>query len=91
MRATVMYTLLRVLVFAVTAAVLALFGVHGITLLVVALLISAIVSLPLLSRFRDRMSASLSGKMTGFRSRLEAGTRAEDRDEADVPVSQPRR
>lgn len=90
MRATLTYTLLRVVLFLVTAAILAMFGVHGITLLAVALIISAILSLPLLSRFRDRMSASVAGGVTRFRSRLDAGTKAEDADEADVPVSQPR-
>ena len=54
MRATLAYTLLRLLIFLAAALVLALFGVHGITLIVIALLISAIVSLPLLSRYRDQ-------------------------------------
>jgi len=80
MRATLFYTLLRVLLFLAAAVVLALCGVHGITLLVVALIISSIISLPLLSRYRDRMSVSLSGRITGFRTKLEEGTKAEDRD-----------
>ncbi len=78
MRATLSYTLLRLLLFFAVAIILALFGVHGITLLVVALIISSIISLPLLSRLRDRMSSSLSGRVTGFRSKLDAGTKAED-------------
>ena len=49
---------------------------HGITLLVVALIVSSIISLPLLSRLRYRMSSSLSGRVTGFRSKLDAGTKA---------------
>ena len=65
MRATLSYTLLRLLIFFAAAIVLALFGVHGITLIVVALVISAIVSLPLLSKLRDRMSTSLSGRIEG--------------------------
>jgi hypothetical protein len=80
MRATLTYTLLRILLFFAAAVVLALFGVHGITLLAVALIISSILSLPLLSRFRDRMSASLSRRVNSFHARLDEGTRAEDSD-----------
>jgi hypothetical protein len=80
MRATFAYTLLRLLLFCAVALVLALFGVHGITLLAVALVISSIVSLPLLSRLRDRMSTSLSGKIDRFHTRLDEGTKAEDVD-----------
>ncbi len=80
MRATLTYTLIRVLLFLAAALILALFGVHGITLIVVALVISSIISLPLLSRLRDRMSSSLSGRIARFSSDLDAGTRSEDRD-----------
>jgi uncharacterized membrane protein len=80
MRATLSYTLLRLLLFFAAVLVLALFGVHGITLVVVALVVSSIISLPLLSRLRDRMSTSLSGKIGGFQSRLDEGTKAEDVD-----------
>ena len=80
MRATLSYTLLRLLLFFAAAIVLALFGVHGITLVVVALVISSIISLPVLSKLRDRMSTSLSGKIGGFQSRLDRGTKAEDSD-----------
>ena len=80
MRATLSYTLLRILIFFAALLILALFGVHGITLLAVALVISSIVSLPLLSKLRDRMSVSLTGRMERFRSRLDEGTRAEDTD-----------
>jgi hypothetical protein len=80
MRATLSYTLLRLLIFFAAAIILALFGVHGITLVVVALIISAIISLPLLSKLRDRMSTSLSGRVARFGSELDAGTKAEDVD-----------
>jgi hypothetical protein len=80
MRATLSYTLLRVLLFLVVALMLALFGVHGLTLIVVALLVSAIISLPLLSRLRDRMSTSLAGRVGKFSARLDEGTRGEDTD-----------
>ena len=80
MRATLSYTLLRLLIFFAAALVLALFGVHGITLIVIALVISAIISLPLLSRYRDGMSRSLSGRMGAFKAKLDQGTKAEDVD-----------
>jgi hypothetical protein len=80
MRSTLAYTLLRLLLFCAVALVLALFGVHGITLLVVALLISSIISLPLLSKIRDRMSTSITGKVDGFNARLDESTKAEDAD-----------
>jgi hypothetical protein len=80
MRATLSYTLLRVMLFLAAALVLALFGVHGITLLAVALGISAVLSLLLLSRLRDRMSASLTRRVDRFHARLDEGTRAEDAD-----------
>jgi hypothetical protein len=80
MRATLNYTLLRLLVFLAAAVVLALFGMRGIGLIVGALFISAIISLPLLSRVRDRMSSSLSGRIDKFRANLDEGTKAEDAD-----------
>jgi uncharacterized membrane protein len=80
MRATMAYTLLRLLLFFAVALVLALFGVHGISFLVVALVISSIISLPLLSKLRDRMSTSITGKVDSFKARLDAGTKAEDAD-----------
>jgi Protein of unknown function (DUF4229) len=80
MRATLSYSLLRLLIFFAAALVLALFGVHGLTLIVVALVISAVVSLPLLSRYRDAMSRSLSGRMDVFKTKLDHGTKAEDTD-----------
>ena len=80
MRATLSYTLLRLLIFFAAALVLALLGVHGLTLIVIALVISAIVSLPLLSRYRDSMSQVLSGRMDNFKAKLDRGTKAEDVD-----------
>jgi Protein of unknown function (DUF4229) len=80
MRATMSYTLLRLLLFFAAALVLGLFGVRGIMLVVVALVVSSIVSLPLLSKLRDRMSTSLSGRIGNFQDRLDEGTKAEDVD-----------
>jgi hypothetical protein len=80
MRATLTYTLLRVLIFLAVGLILALSGLRGIPLILLALVISAILSLLLLSRLRDRMSVSLSGRISRFGSKLDAGTRAEDND-----------
>jgi hypothetical protein len=80
MRATIAYTLLRLLLFFAVAMLLALFGVHGFTLLIVALIISSIISLPVLSKLRDRMSTSITGKVDTFSARLDEGTKAEDVD-----------
>jgi hypothetical protein len=80
MRATLSYTLLRLLLFFAAALLFGLFGLRGIALIVVALVVSSIVSLPLLSRLRDRMSTSLSGKVGGFKARLDDGAKIEDVD-----------
>jgi hypothetical protein len=80
MRATLSYTLLRVTIFLAVALILALFGVHGLTLIVVALLISAIISVPLLSSLRNRMSASLANRIGKFGARIDEGSRGEDGD-----------
>jgi hypothetical protein len=80
MRATLYYTLLRLLLFFAVAIILALFGVHGIALLVVALIISSIIALPVLSKLRDRMSRSLTSRVDRFHADLNAGTKAEDED-----------
>jgi hypothetical protein len=80
MRATLSYTLLRLLLF--FAAILALYwaGVGGIMLVFLAAVISALISYVVLSRLRDSMSMSLSARMTRFRQRLDEGTRSEDVD-----------
>jgi len=80
MRATLTYTLLRLLLFLAAAIILALFGLRGIPLILLALIISAITSLLLLSKWRDRMSISLSARFTRFGSKLDSGTKAEDTD-----------
>jgi len=80
MRATLTYTLLRVLIFLAVGLILALFGLRGIPLILLALVISAILSLLFLSRLRDRMSISLAGRMSRFGAKLDAGTRSEDTD-----------
>ncbi len=80
MRATMSYTILRLLLFFAVLIVLYFLGIGGIALVALAAVISALVSFVLLSRLRDKMSASLFTKVTRFRERLDEGTRSEDID-----------
>jgi H+/gluconate symporter-like permease len=79
-RALLSYSFLRIAIFFVVLLVLALAGVHGFLLLLVAAAASALVSLVTLSRLRNTMSASITRRMTNFRERLDEGTKAEDTD-----------
>ena len=85
MRSTIAYTTARILLFVAATALLYLAGFRGLLLLGVALLVSGILSYVLLSRQRDAMSGAISARLGGargalndFRSRLDAGTAAED-------------
>jgi cell division protein FtsW (lipid II flippase) len=80
MRATFAYTSARILIFVVSLILLYLAGFRQLLLIGVALVVSGIVSFVLLSRQRDAMSAALAGRISSFRGRLDAGTRAEDDD-----------
>ena len=72
------YTVLRVLLFAGVALVLALVGARGLLLLALAILISGLVSFPLLSGRRDAMSAALTERSGRMRARLDRGAASED-------------
>jgi hypothetical protein len=80
MRATMNYTILRLLLFFAALIVLYFLGIGGIALVALAALISALISFVVLSRLRDKMSASLFTRVTRFRQRLDEGTRSEDID-----------
>jgi hypothetical protein len=80
MRATMSYTVLRLLLFFAALLVLYFLGIGGIALVALAALISALISFVVLSRLRDSMSASLFARVTRFRERLDEGTRSEDVD-----------
>jgi small-conductance mechanosensitive channel len=80
MRATLSYTILRLLLFFAAILVLYWIGVGGFMLVILAALISALISYVVLSRYRDAMSTSLTGRLTRFRERLDEGTRSEDVD-----------
>lgn len=82
------YTLLRVLLFVVVAALLFASGARDFTLLVLAIVLSGLVSLVLLRRPRDRVVEDVAGRIenrgprTGLMGRIsrriEEANRAED-------------
>jgi Protein of unknown function (DUF4229) len=80
MRATLSYTLMRLLLFLASLILVYFAGGRGFLLVALALVISGIISFVVLSRQRDAMSGALSARVRGFRERLEEGTRAEDSD-----------
>jgi len=80
MRATFAYTAARFLLLAVVFALLYLAGARGLLLVGLALGISGIISLIVLSPQRDAMSGAITSKISSFRQRLDEGTDAEDDD-----------
>ncbi|MFB4305580.1 DUF4229 domain-containing protein [Actinomadura sp. GTD37] len=78
MRSVILYTLARLAIFAATAGVLALFGARGFLLLLLALLISGVVSYVLLSAQRDRMSATVTRGIRAQRGKFEKSLTKED-------------
>ena len=87
MRSVVAYTFARILLFVAALAALYLIGARGLILVALALLVSGLASYVVLSKARDRMSESLSGRLGGMRSRvkefgqrLDDGAQAEDED-----------
>ncbi len=80
MRATVVYSAARMLLFVVATALIYRAGARGWLLLALALVVSGVASYVLLSRQRDAMARSLAGSLRGFRSRIDAGARSEDDD-----------
>ena len=74
------YTLLRLVLFLAALILLYLVGARGLLLFGVALLASGLISFVALSRQRDAMAGALTGRVRGFRRRLDEGARAEDQD-----------
>jgi hypothetical protein len=72
------YTSARLVLFILTAIVLALLGMHGVGLLLVALLVSGLLSYVLLTRMRDAMSAAVVARTA--RTGRTDGTDGTDRD-----------
>jgi uncharacterized protein (DUF58 family) len=74
------YNMLRLLLFAVVFIVLYVAGARTLLLFGLAFLVSGILSYFLLAPQRAAMAGELSARVRGFRHRLDAGTRAEDRE-----------
>jgi hypothetical protein len=78
MRATLFYTVLRLGLFIVVFGLLFVAGARSLLLVAGAILVSGILSYFVLNAQRAAMSSSISRRITDFRERLDAGTRAED-------------
>ncbi|MEU5876823.1 DUF4229 domain-containing protein [Spirillospora sp. NPDC047279] len=78
MRSVLFYTVARLGIFLATAAVLALFGARGVLLLLMALLISGIISFVLLSGQRDAMSSAVTSGWVGRRKKFDESRAKED-------------
>ena len=80
MRATLFYTVLRFGLFIVVFGLLYAAGLRYVPLLLLSILISGVISYFALNSQRAAMSGAISRRVTNFRERLDAGTRAEDDD-----------
>ncbi|MDT0300538.1 DUF4229 domain-containing protein [Streptomonospora wellingtoniae] len=89
MRSVLAYTAARLLLFAVTYAILYLLGARGLLAAAMAVLISGLVSYVLLSRQRDAVSGALAGgigRVRGMGRRLEEGAAKEDEAQRAEPA-----
>lgn len=76
------FTVLRLLLLgAVWLLVQLATGLRGLTAIVVALLISGLISLVVLDRQRDAMGRVVAGFFRGINARIDASARAEDDEE----------
>ena len=87
MRATLSYTLGRLVLFVAVLELMYLAGARGLLQVGLALLISGIISFVVLSPLRDAMSGSITSRISGFRERLDEGSRAEDDEDRDGAAS----
>jgi NADH:ubiquinone oxidoreductase subunit 2 (subunit N) len=78
MRATLAYTAVRFVLFAVAVGLIYLAGARGLLLIALALLVSGAASYILLSRMRDSMASSINRRIESVRSRIDEGSRVED-------------
>lgn len=72
------YTLLRLGLLAATAGLLWLVGLRGLPLLLVAFLVSGIISLVVLSKARDEVSVALSTRVGTINRRLDEPPPSQD-------------
>lgn len=85
------YTLLRVALLLVTAAVLYLLGLRGLWLALVAVLASGVISVVVLMRQRDAASSSLDTRLQRLNARIDEAAATEDRDPPEAPDPSERR
>ncbi len=72
------YTLLRLVMFLGCLVLLRLVGVRGFPLVVLAIFVSAMVSLVFFARQRDEVAGSLADRARRARERLDRGAASED-------------
>lgn len=75
------YTAARVLLLLVVFGVLALLGMRGVALIVLAFLLSGAISLLLLNGPREGMAGGIAGRMRRWNARIDESSRAEDVDD----------
>jgi sensor domain CHASE-containing protein len=80
MRTVLIYSLSRLALFAATAGVLFLVGFRGFLVLALAILISGVISLVLLSRQRDAVSSAVTERASRIQRGLAEGAAREDTD-----------
>lgn len=85
--AFIRYTTLRLAMLIAVGAVSYLLGLRDILLLIVAFLVSGILSLVLLDRQRDAMGASVGGLFSRINARIDASAKAEDDEEPQPPAA----
>lgn len=86
--AFIRYTTLRLAMLIAVGGVGYLLGLRDILLLIVAFLVSGILSLVLLDRQRDAMGASVGGLFARINARIEASARSEDVEDEQGPSQQ---
>ncbi len=81
MLAFIRYSTLRLAVLLVVGAVCYLVGLRGFMLLLVALIVSGVLSLFVLDRQREALGESVGGVLSRINARIDANTRSEDVDD----------
>ena len=72
------YTAARVVLLAVVAGILYLVGARGFLLLVLAFLISGLISFVVLAKWREALSARIADRFTKINKKIETSKTAED-------------
>lgn len=84
------YTALRVAIFGLAWLLIVLITpLQGLGAVVMAVLVSGIVSIPLLSRQRDALSGGVFGFFRSMNERIDASARAEDDSDETPPAAGP--